>query len=220
MVRVTADIRADARIAPIYKQLIESALTVAFMRYASDDFGVADHPNTRAVLNDLPIVYTRLELYGESATLELTMPLREISSEHAYVAKWESRRREGLKRVVSVYPKLFASGSLFAFARSKGVERLVVAGDEVRLDDNEAEARIVEQFWEPSAGLWGDFDHEPTRTAPAEALWRAVVRAQLDFIRAASGSHPQFAVRASLPYPRALRAARSTAGRRPARYEE
>jgi hypothetical protein len=228
--RVTADIHADARIAPIYKQLIEIALTVAFTGHARDDFGVADHESPRGVLNDLPIVFPRLELDGASATLELTMPLSEISSDHAYVAKWESRRREGLERVVRVYPMLFAEGRLFAFARSKGVERLVVAGDmrsgrgarEVRLDDNEAEARIVEQFWKPSEALWGQFDHEPkgTRVATEQDLWHAIVGAQLDFVRAASGRHPQFAARASLPYPRTLRAARSTAGRRPARYDE
>lgn len=218
--RVTADIHADARIAPIYKQLIGIALAVAFTGYAHDDFGVADHSEPSRVLNDLPIVFPRLELDGARATLELTMPLRDISSEHAYVAKWESRRREGLERVVRVYPMLFAIGRLFGFARSTGVQRLVVAGVEVRLDDDEAEARIVEQFWEPSGALWGKFDHEPTRAETAEDLWRTIVRAQLDFVRAASGRHPQFAARDALPYPRTLRAARSSAGRRPARYDE
>jgi hypothetical protein len=225
--RVTADIHADARIAPIYKQLIEIALTVAFTAYARDYGGVVDHDTPWGVLNDLPIVFPRLELDGASATLELTMPLREIASEHAYVAKWESRRREGLERVVRVYPMLFAEGRLFAYARSKGVQRLVVAGDmrrghirighgdrEVRLDD-EAEARMVEQFWEPSAELWGIFPNDDD-----DRVWGATLRAQLDFVRAASGSHPQFAARDSLPYPRTLRAARSTAGRRPVRYDE
>jgi hypothetical protein len=85
----------------------------------------------------------------------------------------------------------------------------------VRLDDDEAEARIVAQVWEPSAELWGVFPNDDYGL-----VWGPTVRAQLDFVRAASGGHPQFAARDALPYPRTLRAARSTAGRRPARYDE
>jgi hypothetical protein len=217
MVRVTNGVHADARIAPEYKLLIESALTVTFAQYASGDDGVVAHDTPWGVLNDLPIVFPRLELDGTSATLELTMPLSEISCERAYVRKWETRRRGGLERLVRVYPMDFARGRLFAFARGKGVARLVVAGEAVRLDDDASEARIVEQFWEPSEALWGDF------TATVGAVWALIVEAQLNFVRAASGGHPQFAARAALPFPRALRAMRaprSTAGRRPARYDE
>jgi hypothetical protein len=216
MARVTNDIHADARIAPMYKLLIESALTVAFTQYASGDDGVVAHDTPWGILNDLPIVFPRLEIEGTSATLELTMLLSEISSERAYVRKWEARRRGGLERLVRVYPMEFAHGRLFAFARSKGVGELVVAGEPVRLDDDESEARIVEQFWEPSEELWGDF------TATVGSVWSMIVEAQLEFVRAASGSHPQFAARAALPYPRTLfeHKARSTAGRRPARYDD
>jgi hypothetical protein len=209
MVRVTNGVHADARIAPEYKLLIESALTVTFAQYASGDDGVVAHDTPWGVLNDLndlPIVFPRLELDGTSATLELTVLLSEVSCERAYVRKWESRRRGGLERLVRVYPMDFARGRLFAFARGKGVERPVVAGEAVRLDDDASEARIVEQFWEPSEALWGDFTATARRSSNSCARRRAATRSSRRAPRCRSRG--------------ALRAPRSTAGRRPARYDE
>ena len=212
--RVTADVERDARIAPPYRQLVEIALTVAHAEYTDADESILMHDVPSELIHDLPIVFPRFELGRKKATLELSIKLGEVSSDTAYVDKWESRRSEGLERIVRVGLAHIAEGRLFAFARSKGVERLWVAGAEMPLDDDAMEAQIVAEFWDPSASLWGDFAHS------VGTVWESIVKAQIQYLRAASRSHPQFAARSVLPYPRTLRAARSTAGRRPARYEE
>lgn len=213
--RVTSDVERDTRIAPLYKQLVESALTFALAEYKEAEESIVMHDVPSELIFDLPIVFPRLEFERTRATLGLTIKLGEVCSDAAYVAKWESRRSEGLERVVRVDVAHIAERRLFALARSKGATRLVVAGTEVRLDDDAREAQIVHEFWEPSASLWGDF------TYSVGPVWEGVVGAQLQFLRAAfSTGHPQFAARSALPYPRTLRAARSTAGRRRARYHE
>lgn len=212
--RVTAEVERDARIASPYKQLAEIALTVAHTEYTDADESIVMHDVPSELIHDLPIVFPRFELERTNATLELSIKLGEVSSEAAYVQKWESRRSEGLERILRVGLEHIAEGRLFAFARSKGVERLTAAGAEMPLDDDAMEAQIVAEFWDPSASLWGDFAHS------VGPVWESIVKAQIQYLRAASGSHPQFAVRSVLPYPRTLRAARSRASKRPARYDE
>ena len=212
--RVTAEVGRDARIAPLYKQLAEIVLTVAHAEYTDADESVVMHDVPSELICDLPIVFPRLELERTNATLELTIKLGEVASEAAYVQKWESRRSEGLERIVRVSISHIAEGRLFAFARSKGVGRLTVAGAEIPLDDDAMEAQIVAEFWDPSESLWGDFAHSVGH------VWESIVKAQIQYLRAASGSHPQFAARSVLPYPRTLRASRSRASKRPTRYDE
>ena len=213
--RVTAEVGRDARIAQLYKQLAEIVLTVAHAEYTDADESIVMHDVPSELICDLPIVFPRLELERTNATLELSIKLGAVSSDTAYVAKWESRRSEGLERIVRVGLAHIAEGKLFAFARGKGVERLTVGGAEIRLDDDAMEAQIVAEFWDPSASLWGDFADS------VGPVWQDAVKAQLQFLRAAfNAGHPQFAARSALPYPRTLRAARSRAPKRPVRYDE
>ena len=247
--RLSALVSNDRRLSPFYKLLVENTLTYTLTDLLAvdetgrmHDFDAGVVPELSRIIKDIPILFPRIEFCDaparspgsesesespvEVASLRLTIRLGDIMSDAAYADGWESRRLDGMRRVIRLDPSLISDGRLFTFLRSSGIHKLEnELGYTIRLDDEALESRIVRMFWEPRevvsdndyhdnvAYLWG---------VPWEFIgevWVDLVKAQIRFLRAArGGQHPQFSSRDALPYPRPLRpAVPSTTLTRPAR---
>jgi hypothetical protein len=196
----------DAGLRRVFQNLVEVAFTGLFKHNRNMVCGIRDaeqwwrrDPGVASYVSfmyEIPIVFPRIEIEyrnedhesnrpyseehwreaGDAWSLRLSMPLVAIMSDVEYARFWESRRQEGLRKVIRLDPCEFKVGRLFAHIRSLGIPENRRGGGvdavgtcvlenelgyEIQLDDRRLEEFVVDMFWNPH-----EVENEPYHVHP------------------------------------------------------